>query len=459
MFVVYFDICSHYVVYHCMTTTTTTAAIITFTYPMKIITLSVHVLYVLLPLPILNAYIPISTKSKPNFQLKLSQTVNSNTDTFSKNKNSEELFNLFLYQGNLEKAEEIILLNDEVFEPTLAQRTMLMNGFVKQAKLDRAYANFARMKAPDVTAFNSIIYGLASHNEAEKAEILLRRMEEQRFAVKKNLDDNENSCDDNENPDSLNQSQLLVMPNEFSYKPVLHAHLYSGASDGMERSLALLYRMEDFHARGLHDFKPELDLYNMVLNAMGKQRDGNGAIELLEHMIQGVYTPRPNEVSFNCAISAQTDDTKASALLARMEEMNAANSIGSNVPKVQPNAFTFGALIDVHARRGLPLKAESVLQYMQEQYNETKSENFLPNTIHFNSVIDAWVRSKDSRGGKKAELILKRMLKENSYSAQPDLLTISMVMRGNALKFISLILLYFQFLSYLGIKFHIYSTW
>ena len=304
-------------------------------------------------------------------------------------------FQKLLYCNKFTEAEEFLIENDLTSSCSVMEYTILMNGFVKEGNLLKAYDNFARIAEPDLTAFNSIIYGLASHGEPEKAEILLRRFEE---------------------------TSSKERPNEYSYKPVLFAHLNTNTTAGIKRGLSLLYRIEDLHARGGHDIKPKLDFYNMVLGTMGRIRDGDGALKLLKHMVDGPHTPQPDTTSYNCAINAQKKGNKAAAILAQMEEMD-----------VPYNEYTFGSLIDVYARNSLPSKAESVVQYMKEQYSKTKLPCFRVNVIHYNSLIDSWVRSKEREGARRAVKILEEMLQTDSQQnedVKPDMLTFNLVMRA-----------------------------
>jgi len=323
-----------------------------------------------------------------------SSTNSSLIDGLTKKK-AMKAFHKLLYCNKFTEAEEFLIQNDLTSSCSVMEYTILMNGFVKEGNLLKAYDNFARIAEPDLTAFNSIIFGLASHGEPEKAEILLRRFEET----------------------SSNER-----PNEYSYKPVLYAHLNTNTTAGIKRGLSLLHRMEDLDARGVHDIKPELDFYNMVLGTMGRIRDGDGALKLLKHMVDGPHTPKPDTTSYNCAINAQKKGNKAAGILAQMEQMD-----------VPYNEYTFGSLIDVYARNSLPSKAESVVRYMKGQYSKKKLQCFRVNVIHCNSLIDAWVRSKERKGARRAVEILEEMFQTDSQQneeVKPDMLTFNLVMRA-----------------------------
>lgn len=99
-----------------------------------------------------------------------------------------------------------------------------------------------------------------------------------------------------------------------------------------------------------------------------------------------------------------------------------------------PDGVTFASLINVYSKGNLPQKAESVLNWMEEQYKLTGENRFQPTNIHYNTVIDSWVRKRDdNRSGEKAEMLFNAMLKSyesGDEEVKPDLLTFNLVMRA-----------------------------
>ena len=69
-----------------------------------------------------------------------------------------------------------------------------------------------------------------------------------------------------------------------------------------------------------------------------------------------------------------------------------------------PDTITYNSVIDAWAKSGDPSagrKAESLLSEMLEQY-KMGNEAVKPNTITFSSVIDAWANSRDPNAGMRA---------------------------------------------------------
>jgi pentatricopeptide repeat protein len=98
-------------------------------------------------------------------------------------------------------------------------------------------------------------------------------------------------------------------------------------------------------------------------------------------------------------------------------------------PRVKPNIRTYNAVIDSFAYSGKLEEAESMLFSMIDNYESSarRSTNGIedtelpvrPDSFSFNTVIQQWARSRSVDGGRRAELVLDRMLKFH-YNGNAD---------------------------------------
>lgn len=163
-----------------------------------------------------------------------------------------------------------------------------------------------------------------------------------------------------------------------------------------------------------------------ILSNKRKQRTSAQEAEnyLLQTLTEG--TVRPDVVAFTKVISAWARSRRpdapdrAEALLNRMIDI--ANVEGKE--DVRPNTFTYNALINAFARRGLVVKAEEYLAKMQEL-----STNVDADRITYNSVINAYASSRKAKkeGGQRALELFEEM--KSNESIRPDSITYGSVIK------------------------------
>merc|ERR1711862_972236 len=105
--------------------------------------------------------------------------------------------------------------------------------------------------------------------------------------------------------------------------------------------------------------------------------------------------------------------------------------------KIKPNIRTYNNVISSYAKDGNGKKAEEILRYIIEKYNENMEEEELqPNTITYTSVIDAYARGTEKDAGIKAQTLLNEMYElyqTNKYKfIKPDVVTYNAVLNAVA---------------------------
>ena len=254
---------------------------------------------------------------------------------------------------------------------------------------------------PDVITFNSILFALStsSTEELDKAEELLKQMEESSDSKEKNSQ----------------YSGFLVKPDTVSYNTVMNAIAKRSDSESASKAEKILMSLIQRYRAGDNKSKPNNSSFNIVMNAWSKSGSKNAADRanhILDKMIEfsneiGDDSIAPDTVSFTCVVDALSRShepdapRRAEKLLSQMYELK-------NAP---PNKVTFNSVINAWSRsseKGAAVRAEKILLQMEELGKDRKS-GISPDSITFSSVINAWARSGEKGAAPRAESILLRM--------------------------------------------------
>lgn len=155
----------------------------------------------------------------------------------------------------------------------------------------------------------------------------------------------------------------------------------SGCLDAMRDFIGLMERSSDYPS-------PNHESYNNILSALSHSRDPSAAVEaraLLQQMEKidntGLATIPYNTVLNLYASLAEKNPkfhSEAAALLHDMRQNQ------------QPDAISYATVLLAYANAGKPEDAQRLLEQMEAECEQTLVS---PNTICFNTVIDAWAKS------------------------------------------------------------------
>jgi pentatricopeptide repeat protein len=196
------------------------------------------------------------------------------------------------------------------------------------------------------------------------------------------------------------QEKLALGPSSINYNYVINAYtkVYHNKDEGIDKSEAVLKRMEKRFAAGYKKAMPNTVSYNIILNALCK----NGGWDA---------------------------GRRSLTLLQRMERLYRA----THNKDVKPELRTYTACIQALSRskdRGSPQLAERLLERLELMYKRG-DESLRPDRKVYTSVINCWTHSKEPQKAIHAQRVLHRMQdayrKGNSYS-KPDLFTYNTVM-------------------------------
>eukprot|EP00594_Rhizosolenia_setigera_P007941 CAMPEP_0178970960 /NCGR_PEP_ID=MMETSP0789-20121207/19936_1 /TAXON_ID=3005 /ORGANISM="Rhizosolenia setigera, Strain CCMP 1694" /LENGTH=930 /DNA_ID=CAMNT_0020657731 /DNA_START=36 /DNA_END=2825 /DNA_ORIENTATION=- len=310
--------------------------------------------------------------------------------------------------------------------------------------------------APTVLTYGAVLDAWAKssyrgNDSAEKAEKLLNQL------IQEAQEQYENTAD------NCGKSSQHIHVNTTCFNSVLSAWAKSGHADAGLKAQELLNRLESYASiysscpdseRDKHfarDCIPDIISYTSVINAYANTGSAIKAEEILDRLEQQeTNNVRPNTYTYSSVISAWAKSRKpdagrrAEAVLRRMMDLDD--------PDIQPNIVTFSSVIDAHAKsreRGSAARAEAILDHMEDQF-----ESFDPSTSKskgkstsgeitsiskikshkiltaYNSVIDAWAKSRDIDAAKRANQVLERL--ERKPNVQPDIISYSSALNACA---------------------------
>jgi len=199
--------------------------------------------------------------------------------------------------------------------------------------------------------------------------------------------------------------------------------------------------MEQLRLSGNSNVEPTTVTYNVLIKAWsnsGKRNAGTKAIGVLRHMEQmyqnHLWNVRPNTTTYNTVIAALGkcgDVRRAERILLSMEAMQRSSGSSSSSDgdddggggfNVVPNTITYNTYLDALARSDdddAPDKAIAILSKMKKHQlhdndddgddNSTSSKHSMPNTKTYNTVMNVVAKSKRRDAPYKAEKILNSM--------------------------------------------------
>jgi Pentatricopeptide repeat domain len=161
-----------------------------------------------------------------------------------------------------------------------------------------------------------------------------------------------------------------------------------------------------------------------VLKSWANQGDVEGAeraqliLERLEEMNNGDV--KPSVHSYGTVVHAWAScrggveaAEKAEAVLHKMLQPN---------HRVKPDTVVFNSVINAWANSGdsgAGVKAVELLNKMRDMHNPRKGYATAPDAFSYNTVLAAWSHSDDMRAGRETERILKEM--QEAYKANPHI--------------------------------------
>lgn len=265
---------------------------------------------------------------------------------------------------------------------------------------------------PDIVSLNTLLKCLSyvdSKSSRNHAETMLMEMEREWKAT----------------------GNKMVRPDKMSYTSLMRC--YANIGDVSKTTEMLNHMLEEYEA-GNEFAKPDIISFNNILiaiarGAKGRNVDAGDQAEavfkgLYDYHSSGVLDCLPNKYSYDLKISCWANSGNPQAAEQAeliLEEMSQRG--------MEPDAATYTAVINAHARLGDYDRAEAFLRKMLEEYSKG-NHKMEPTIITINTVLSAFARSSEPRAAEKAEVYLREMLTRHEWSLfdlRPDAVTFSTI--------------------------------
>lgn len=200
-------------------------------------------------------------------------------------------------------------------------------------------------------------------------------------------------------------SRTELRPNESHFATVMNCYARSGGRDSGRRAEAVLEKLETMYRQTGHvHLKPSHKTFTICITALSRS-------------IQGAY-----------------DLKRAEDLLGRMEKLFVRDVDQSE----RMNSYPYNIITNRLARSGGRGSADRVQKYIERMTllaEETDTEDLLPDTLTYTSLLRALVNENTSNSFRKASLVLSHMeeLSGNGNGrVQPDVIAYATVINGYA---------------------------
>jgi hypothetical protein len=288
--------------------------------------------------------------------------------------------------------------------------------------------------------------------------------------------------------DDLNLNDGSQIPTSKSFITIMNVHASTGTKEGAEKATALLKTLEEMHRSGKSGFKPDIILYNKLINAWRLCEQSNNdetispaqnAQSILDSICErydageGIEVA-PNDSTFSLVIHAWCKSNhpdapeRAEAVLRRKEEYakkfneicikpsdytpiisrwrddptegthratllfeEIMSKYGDSDERSKPTAATLNALLDVYAKcpeRNLADKAEEIFRFHREGKG-----CIIPDIISYRTVIDAWIKSWDTKSPRQVYTLVNdmaRLYKEGREDLRPDINAFNLILKA-----------------------------
>mmetsp|Transcript_16185 Transcript_16185/g.33877 ORF Transcript_16185/g.33877 Transcript_16185/m.33877 type:complete len:806 (+) Transcript_16185:70-2487(+) len=235
------------------------------------------------------------------------------------------------------------------------------------------------------------------------------------------------------------------LPGPEQYTALIDAYANSGSSDAPERAEKIISRITEANEKSNRTVvTPTASMSDGIMKAYANLGTAEGAeqataiLNRMEYLRE--HNPlsncKPSVYSYGVAISAwtrvgsQEAAENAEAILHRLfvayDDMLNKGETGSYVQELKPNSVVFNSVIDAWARSGSPLageKAEALLQRMKE-LSMLPEYDIRPDTISFNTCIKAWCNSKSPNAAIKAGEVLSLLETHPKYAKRDTMVTV-----------------------------------
>ena len=236
----------------------------------------------------------------------------------------------------------------------------------------------------------------------------------------------------------LMQGKSPIIPNTILFNTAINAHAKRNEVNAVQRAEELLQIMKDLTNKGYLGVAPDSVTFGTIISTWtnsGKPMAAKRAEELL------MESPEPQSSTFNAVIHAwaRSEGTDAQYSIERslaiFDFMKMQYKSGQS--QAMPNAITYGTIIGLLAKGGKAKEAENCMMELVFEYENSLHSELAPSRILFNSLIDAWSRSRDRDAPRRVNTILRKMqqiaTETGAENIKPDVVTFTLLLQTLAM--------------------------
>lgn len=209
------------------------------------------------------------------------------------------------------------------------------------------------------------------------------------------------------------QGETSLAPNTMTYSTLIQIYGRAGLP---EKAEAVLERMHQKHQEGIWDVTPNKRTFTSVLQAWARSRlrgKTERALAILERMKElhnhGVlHDVKPNFITYAAVLSAMASSNRKEDCSRAMQLLDEMEQLAEKDPDVAPNDVAWNFALKTFANIGDGIKAQECLAKMYHKF-ESGVLATRPSTTSWQTVVEAWTRSRDPNAPHRVLAIWKRM--------------------------------------------------
>ena len=157
--------------------------------------------------------------------------------------------------------------------------------------------------------------------------------------------------------------------------------------------------------------KDETNVFSVNLVLLAYVNEGTfQSIENAEAFLRCVEQCKLDEISYNTVLNGYAQCSSMKAALRAEELLNEMEKLSVSMQGPEPETMSYNSVINAWVRSGYdeaPQKARSILFRMGKKWNNTKKNSCKPCQISFNMVMRAYGNTPSKDSGREAEKILR----------------------------------------------------
>ena len=320
-----------------------------------------------------------------------------------------------------ERAQAILdqmLSSESLVKPNCFCVNSCIDAWAKSGQVQRAQHLLKRMEEfsrqpgnehlqPDAVAYSTVVHAWAKSGDpraAQQAEHLFEQM--QRLHE---------------------EGHAMIRPDELTCGSVLDAWSRSRYPGAAQRAEDFLLRIEQLMAQRKLEVLSFTTLYTTVIKAWANSPDADAA-ERAERVLKkmedlnsaGRKEVAPGTIAYTTAILAWSKCSHANApfralaLLRRMQELQE-----SGIPDVSPNTITFNTVMAACARHGATGFVASLFQEMHNRKNSGET-GIEPDTVSYATVIDAYAKVGEPERATQVLHEMESLFEDGNDAVRPN---------------------------------------